>query len=155
MRVGIVLVFVAVLGCGLATAASADPFLDLPGMGAATDATTGNSPETSVSKGSDGTNAPADVDRTSAPDSDSVVESTVDPSLVETIASLPGGGGLPIIGDVANSAARTDSVLPDYLLVLAAIGTATSIGMLWALRRLGKRDRSFAADSLAGRSAPR
>lgn len=141
MRVGIVLVFVAVLGCGLATTASADPFLDLPGMGAATDATTGKSPETSVSKGSDGTDAPADVDRTSAPDSDQVVDSTVDPKLTETIASLPGGGGLSIIGDVANAGAHTNSTLPDYLLVLAAIGTATSIGMLWALRRLGSRNR--------------
>ncbi len=138
MRVGIVLVFVALFGCGLATTASADPFLDLPGMGAATGATTDKSPETSVSKASGDANAPADVDRTSTPDSDKVVESTVDPSLTETISSLPGGGGLPIIGDVANAAARTNSALPDYLLALAAIGTATSIGMLWALRRLGK-----------------
>ena len=136
MRVGIVLVFVALFG-GIATAASADPFLDLPGMGAATDATTGKSPETSVTKESDSANAPADVDRTSAPDSDSVVESTVDPSLTNTISSLPGGGGLPIIGDAANTAARSDSTVPDFLLVLAAIGTATSIGMLWALRRFG------------------
>jgi hypothetical protein len=138
MRVGIVLVFVALFGCGLATAASADPFLDLPGMGAATDATKGKSPETSVSKESSDANTPADVDRTSAPDSDNVVKSTVDPSLVETIANLPGGGGLPIIGDVTNAAARANSALPDYLLVLAAVGTATSIGMLWALRRLGR-----------------
>jgi len=137
MRVGIVLVFVALFGLGLASSASADPFLDLPGMGAATDATTGESPEASVTKESDSADAPADVDRTSTPDSDSVVKSTVDPSLTETISSLPGGGGLPIIGDVANTAARNDSVVPDLLLVLAAIGTATSIGMLWALRRFG------------------
>jgi hypothetical protein len=137
MRVGIVLVFVALFGCGFATAASADPFLDLPGMGAATDATTGESPETSVSKQSGDADAPADVDPTSAPDSDNVVDSTVDPKLTETISSLPGGGGLPIIGDVANAGARTNSALPDFLLVLAAIGTATSIGMLWALRRIG------------------
>jgi hypothetical protein len=137
MRVGIVLVFVALFGCGIATAASADPFLDLPGMEAATDATAGKSPETSVTKESDSANAPADVDRTSAPDSDSVVKSTVDPDLTKTISSLPGGGGLPIIGDVANAAARSNSAVPDFLLVLAAIGTATSIGMLWALRRFG------------------
>ena len=139
MRVGIVLVLVALFGLGFASTASADPFLDLPGMGAATGATTGKTPDTTVTKEGDSANAPADVDRTSAPDSDNVVKSTVDPSLTETIASLPGGGGLPIIGDVANAGARTNSALPDYLLVLAAIGTATSIGMLWALRHLGKR----------------
>ncbi len=135
MRVGIVLVFVAVLGCGIASAASADPFLDLPGMGAATDATKGNAPDTAVTKESGNADAPADVDRMSAPDSDKVVKTAVDPSLTKPITSLPGGGGLPIIGDAANAAARANSAIPDFLLVLAAIGTATSIGMLWAVRR--------------------
>jgi hypothetical protein len=135
MRVGIVLVFVAVLGCGIASAASADPFLDLPGMGAATDATTGKTPDTAVTKESDNADAPADVDRMSTPDSDKAVKSTVDPSLTKTITNLPGGSGLPIFSDLARAATRTNSALPDVLLVLAAIGTATAIGMLWAVRR--------------------
>jgi hypothetical protein len=135
MRKGIVLVLVAVFGFGLASAASAQSLPDLPGMGPAIDATTGEAPEASVTKETENANAPADADRVSAPDSDKMVKSTVDPETTKTITSLPGGGGLPIIGDVANTAAHSDSTLPDVLLVLAAIGTATSVGMYWAVRR--------------------
>ncbi|MEX0875571.1 MAG: hypothetical protein WD646_14150 [Actinomycetota bacterium] len=135
MRKCIVLVFVAAFGLGLASVASAETLPDLPGMGPAIDATSGKAPESSTTKETANADAPADVDRMSAPDSEQVVQSTVDPDLTKTIRDLPGGGGLPIFGDVANAAAQANSAVPDVLLVLAAIGTATSIGMYWAVRR--------------------
>jgi hypothetical protein len=135
MRKCIVLVFVAAFGFGLASVASAETLPDLPGMGPAIDATSGKAPESSTTEETAKADAPADVDRMSAPDSDKVVKSAIDPDATKVITDLPGGGGLPIFGDAANTATNSSTAVSDVLLVLAAIGTATSIGMYWAVRR--------------------
>ena len=130
MRVAFVGFVVAVLAL-VGTASYAGPFPDLPGMGAATRATEGK-----LASGGRSTNGPA---ATSSPAPQSGTSSggtsssaSVKPPSAGTIIKLPGTGAVPAISDLASNRAKLPHT--DSLLLFAAIGTATALGMLWAVR---------------------
>jgi hypothetical protein len=106
-------------------------FPDLPGMGAAEDATKGElgrvevEDEPTTSSGAGGMTSSGGVTP--------AVRSTVKPEQAETIRSLPGGDSVPMFGD-AGLASTTRSGLGDTdgmprgLTALAALGTLVSVG---------------------------
>jgi hypothetical protein len=128
MRVAFVALVVGVLVLvGAASYATSLP--DLPGMGSAQRAIEGK-----TASGSRSGNAPAPTASAApAPQGGSQSSSSVKPSSAGSIMKLPGTGSIPAISDLASHR----SALPrtDTLLLLAAIGTATALGMLWAVRR--------------------
>jgi len=133
MRVGIGLLAVAfVLLVGGQSYASTFP--DLPGMGAVAKATHSQTPTASHSASGSSSSASSQAP---APKVSSAAKSTAKSQDVAPILKLPGSGSLPLI-KYYNTGLRTKTAAADLLMVLAAIGTATSLGMLWAVRRIDR-----------------
>jgi len=128
MRVGIGLLTVAfvVLVGGQSYAAT---FPDLPGMSTVAKTTHTQAPQTSRS-----VSAPSATSSSTTPALTSAAKSQIKTQDVAPILKMPGSRSLPIIKDY-NAGLRTKTAAADVLAVLAAIGTATSLGMLWAVRR--------------------
>ncbi len=132
----VVIVSVAVVVVGLFGAKSfAGSLPDLPGMKTADDAVKARSSSTPTPSPS------ASVSRSSAPSIATSVSPVSTPastsvaSRVQPILNLPGTGIIPVIGDMAKTSQRTKTVRADVLFLLAGVGTATALGMLWAVRR--------------------
>jgi len=135
MRAGISLIAVAfVLLFGAQSHAATFP--NLPGMGTAAKATHGQQPQTSSSLSS----APSTSSNAPSSSVSSAAKSSAKPADFAPILKMPGAASLPIIKNLTNTSERAKTAMPDVLYVLAAIGTATSLGMLWAVRR--RFDRS-------------
>jgi hypothetical protein len=109
----------------------AQTFPDLPGMNTVAKQTHTQAPSASRS-----VSAPSTTQSNKAPTSNvsSAASSSIKAADVAPILQMPGSRSLPIIRDY-NAGLRTRTVPADLLAVLAAIGTATSLGMLWAVRR--------------------
>lgn len=130
MRAGIALVAAAfVLFFGAQSYASTT-FPDLPGMGAVAKTTHSQEPQTSRSVSAPSTS----TESSQASNVGAAAKSSVSSDTIAPILKMPGSGAVPVIKDF-RTAQRARTAMPDVLFVLAGIGTATSLGMLWAVRR--------------------
>lgn len=112
------------VACALAPSASAGVFPDLPGLDAAERLTGSTAPAAPQSKTSVSNVTPSD--RVSAPDSSSVATKGATPDDKLFIRTLPGGGGIPVLGDGLES---TSSSGGGTVLGLAAL--ALLVVVLW------------------------
>ncbi len=127
MRVAFVALVVATLAL-LGAASYAGTFPDLPGMGAATRATEGK-----TASGASSRSGPAPTASAAPAPHSGTSSASVKPSGADSILKLPGTKSIPVLGSLTSNRARLPHT--DTLLLLAAIGTATALGMLWAVRR--------------------
>ena len=130
-----VCVFAIGVACALAPSASAGVFPDLPGLDAAERMTGSTAPagpqsETSVSN-------ITRADRVSAPDSKSVVgkATTSDDKLF--IRNLPGGEGIPVLGDEVDSTSSSGGTVAG-LAALALLVVVLWTRFLVRLNALGR-----------------
>jgi hypothetical protein len=136
----VVIVFAIALAVGPSASAKdqGSVFPDLPGVDMLEEATAGKGPD--VSSGTSG-NAPEPNDRVpapaSAPDSTSITKAAVTDDQLDVVTSLPGGGGLPIIKDVAQAGSDTQSIAP--LVLFAALFTLALTRFMYRLNELGRR----------------
>ena len=112
MRAGLVVALVAVV-LGFGPASQAGFFPDLPGARMLEEATANKAPNVATTSGS----APDPQDRVPAPDPvpdpTAVTKSAIGSEQIEVATSMPGGGGLPIIKDVAAASPPREDVAPD------------------------------------------
>lgn len=121
MRAVLVAGVVAVL-LSFTSSASAGVFPDLPGLTTAEKATETRAAQSNETSSS--SDVSAQDDRVSAPDSTQIVStavSEVDKDQVTIVARMPGGGGLPIIRDVAPVAAASRALAVQALLALFVV----------------------------------
>lgn len=135
------LLAIAALAMLAAPAASAQDFLDLPGMGAASDL--GSAEIATDEEATPQVNQAAVTSEASAADATSE-QAPVDPELAETVTSLPGGGSLPAfdhievgVASARGEAAGGPSTGAMVLVLLAGLGSLSSVGWLVSLRRQG------------------
>jgi hypothetical protein len=131
MRVGIGALAVAFV-LAFSAQAHASTFPDLPGMGAVAKTTNTQAPSASRSVSAPSTSSTSN--KAATPSVSGAAKSTIKAQDVAPILQMPGSASLPIIRDY-RTAMRTKTAIPDVLFLLAGIGTATSLGMLWAVRR--------------------
>lgn len=139
MRVAVMVASV-VVSLGLAPMASAGVFPDLPGFGVLGE-TTSEEASSGLTDGKTSVSAPAASDaRAPAPSSKTdpakLAKDAVSEDELAVVTSLPGGSGLPIIGDVAAAASRNS--LP-VLATLAAFFVIVYTRFLYRLNELGRR----------------
>jgi hypothetical protein len=137
MRAGLIVALVAV-ALSFGPSSSAGVFPDLPGADMLEEAIVGRE----VADQQTG-HAPApdtSDDRVPAPDpsadAEEVTAAAADEGQLEIVTALPGGGGLPIIKDVAPTAQGAD-VAP--LAVLAALVVLAFTRFLYRLNEIGRR----------------
>jgi hypothetical protein len=135
MRFGIGLLAVAFV-VFVGAQSYAQTFPALPGMNTVAKATHNQAPSTSRSVSGSSSSTPSH--RAPAPSLSGAAKSSAKTQDLSPITRLPGAGSLPIIKDY-RTAARSRGAMPDVLFLLAAIGTATSLGMLWAVRKRFER----------------
>ena len=134
MRVGIGLLTVAFL-VFIGGQSYAQTFPALPGMDMVARATHAQTPQASQSVSAPATSSHSMQTNNAPAPSVSSAAKTSDKSLdISPILKMPGAASLPIIKDYRTDA-HTKTATPDLLALLAAIGTATALGMLWAVRR--------------------
>ncbi len=133
MRVGIGLVTIAFL-IFVGGQSFAQTFPALPGMDAVAKATHDQTPQVSKPASAPSTNAQSTQSSNPAPNVTSAAKTSDSKLDISSIAKMPGARSLPIIKDYRTDS-RTKTAAPDLLALLAAIGTATALGMLWAVRR--------------------
>ncbi len=129
MRVGIVAALVAFSALFGATS-HAGSLPGLPGMGVAEKALEGRGGSSQSFSGP----APS-ASSAPAPRGGTTSSSSVKPSAADSIMKLPGTGVIPAIAKATQAASHSRLPSTDVLAVLAAIGSATALGMLWAVRR--------------------
>jgi hypothetical protein len=137
MRVGIGLMTVAFL-VFIGGQSYAQTFPALPGMDVVARTTHSQTPQASRSVSAPATSRSTQTNNAPAPSVSSAAKSSDKTLDIAPILHMPGAGSLPIIKDYRTDA-RTKTATADLLAVLAAIGTATALGMLWAVRRRFER----------------
>jgi len=130
MRAGICVIAAAVAML-FGASAKAQTFPDLPGMGAVAKTTHSNAPSATRSVSAPSTSS---ASKPATPVSTSAVKPAAKGPDVSSILNMPGSRSLPVISDL-RTASHTPMAHADLLFVLAGIGTATALGMLWAVRR--------------------
>jgi hypothetical protein len=136
MRAGLVVALIAVV-LAIGPSSSAGVFPDLPGVKMLEEATTDKAPSVATSG-----SAPQPQDRVPAPssgasDSTAVTRSAVTADQIAVVTSLPGGGGLPILKDVARAASGQENIAP--LVLLAALFVLAFSRFLVRLNEMGSR----------------